>query len=327
MRSVVAGTKNVLESVNKTRSVRKVVVTASYAAMVADPDEASGPVGEDSHATSCGPKKLVYFYAKKFAEDLANYMERTQRRWKLVTICPGFTLGPPVATRQDSASFRFMSCLLDGSFWPCTPAVGLPFVDVDDVAAAHCIAAIKEESRGRYCVVARSMYPDDVVRILRDHGYGKSHWLPFLKAPKWLLLCYGRVYGYDGDFVRAWYGKCPEFNNERSRMELGLEYIDLEVSVVDMAERLVASALVEAENRSVLFYWLWKCYSLLLCAPPDAARCRVERFMMALRLTKRRPAPSAEKTGTLAERAMSEIQLSDRGSLAGPSQPPAQERV
>ena len=39
--------------------------------------------------------------------------------------------------------------LLKGFYYPMASPVGMPFVDVDDVAAAHCLAIATPEAKGR----------------------------------------------------------------------------------------------------------------------------------------------------------------------------------
>lgn len=46
-------------------------------------------------------------------------------------------------------STNFMVKLLKGFYYPMASPVGMPFVDVDDVAAAHCLALATPEAMGR----------------------------------------------------------------------------------------------------------------------------------------------------------------------------------
>lgn len=106
-------------------------------------------------------------------------------RWTLVTICPGFTLGPPLSPHGHTHSIKFMKYLMDGSFWPYIPPMGMPVVDVDDVAAAHCLALAKEEARGRWgasgsgkpliaCLAVDCVVPDGTPMAQRVTRAGRS---------------------------------------------------------------------------------------------------------------------------------------------------------
>jgi hypothetical protein len=46
-------------------------------------------------------------------------------------------------------SVGIMANILNGAFWPCVPAHGLPVVDVEDVVAAHSLAAVSPKAKGR----------------------------------------------------------------------------------------------------------------------------------------------------------------------------------
>ena len=43
-----------------------------------------------------------------------------------------------------------MAKLLNGFYYPFGSPLGMPFADIDDVAAAHCLALATPEADGRY---------------------------------------------------------------------------------------------------------------------------------------------------------------------------------
>ena len=51
--------------------------------------------------------------------------------------------------KMGGESVGIMANILSGAFWPCVPAHGLPVVDVEDVVAAHSLAAVSPKARGR----------------------------------------------------------------------------------------------------------------------------------------------------------------------------------
>ena len=53
------------------------------------------------------------------------------------------------AVKMGGESVGIMANILNGTFWPCVPAHGLPVVDVADVVAAHSLAAVSPKARGR----------------------------------------------------------------------------------------------------------------------------------------------------------------------------------
>ncbi len=101
------GTKNILNSVNKTQSVKRVVLTSSCASIYQDATETTNKkLNEETWNTASSIKNNPYSFSKKLAEETAYEISKYQNRWDLVTINPGFILGPSLSDRIDS----FRSC-------------------------------------------------------------------------------------------------------------------------------------------------------------------------------------------------------------------------
>ncbi len=88
----VIGTENVLNSVNRTASVKRVVVTSSIAATYGDAIDiltTTNNCFDESHwNTSSSPEHQPYPYSKVAAERKAWEMAQAQTRWDLVCINP-----------------------------------------------------------------------------------------------------------------------------------------------------------------------------------------------------------------------------------------------
>jgi nucleoside-diphosphate-sugar epimerase len=98
------GTKSVLNSVNRTPSVTRVLVTSSVVGVWGDPSERGrGHVfTEEDWNKIAHPKNYPYFYSKMKAEQLAYEMaEAAKGRWSLVTLNPGVVWGPPLGERPQ----------------------------------------------------------------------------------------------------------------------------------------------------------------------------------------------------------------------------------
>ena len=74
-----------------------------------------------------------------------------------------------------------MTKLLNGYFYPFASPVGMPFVDIDDVAAAHSLALATPEAGGRLSLsscqqsVMLICIWDAIVSVMRIAlGWGKS---------------------------------------------------------------------------------------------------------------------------------------------------------
>jgi nucleoside-diphosphate-sugar epimerase len=99
------GTKNVLDSVNRTPSVTRVLVTSSVVGVWGDPNErGKGHVfTEEDWNKIAHPKNYPYFYSKMKAEQLAYEMaEAAKGRWSLVTLNPGVVWGPPLGALRGA---------------------------------------------------------------------------------------------------------------------------------------------------------------------------------------------------------------------------------
>ena len=100
------GTRNVLNSVNSTESVRRVVLTSSVAAVYGDAADQSSTENdiftEEHWNFSSSVDHQPYSYSKTLAEKLAWELAGKQNRWDLLTINPGFIMGPSLSKRTDS---------------------------------------------------------------------------------------------------------------------------------------------------------------------------------------------------------------------------------
>jgi len=88
----------VLDAVNRTESVERVVLTSSCAAIYGDvADCAAAPGGvltEEVWNTSSSLEHVPYSYSKTVAERAAWEMAGAQDRWRLVVINPAGIYGP-----------------------------------------------------------------------------------------------------------------------------------------------------------------------------------------------------------------------------------------
>lgn len=95
----IRGTENVLGSVNRTPTVKRVLVTSSIVAVWGDPRERGKDhvFTEEDWNKIAHPRNYPYFYSKMMAEKRAYEMEaEAGGRWGLVTLNPGVVWGPPI---------------------------------------------------------------------------------------------------------------------------------------------------------------------------------------------------------------------------------------
>lgn len=237
----VNGTKNVLESVNKYNSVKRVVLTSSIAAIYGDNIDLlkSGKpsLNEEMWNKSSSLSYNAYSYSKTRAEKAAWSMADKQKRWDLVTIHPGFVMGPSLTKRVDSTSIETILRILHGDLAVGSPDLEFVFSDVRDVSKGHLLAAFTDKASGRYIIANESGGLLDVANIIR-RVYDGEYKLPKRLVPKWLVLLVAPFIGFSRSYAKNNIGYPLVANNSKSINELNMKYHTLEETVLDHVEQL-----------------------------------------------------------------------------------------
>ncbi len=240
------GTKNVLESVNKSDSVKRVVLTSSCAAIYGDNadinNQPNGIFTEEDWNTSSSVKHNPYPYSKTVAEKEAWKIQQSQDKWSLVVINPGLVAGPSLTKRKDSTSIDFLSSFLNGKYKAGIPDLWFAMVDVREVARAHIIAGTKEEAKGRHILVSESLDTTGIRDILKEK-YG-DYPLPKGKLPKLMLYIFGPLQGFTWKYVSRNVGIPIYFDNTYSQEDLGIQYRPVRETLFDQAEQLIRDKIV-----------------------------------------------------------------------------------
>lgn len=237
----VNGTKNVLTSVNKFESVKRVVLTSSLAAIYGDnkdlADSGGEMLNEDMWNTSSSLSHNSYSYSKTRAEKAAWSMVDKQNRWDLVTIHPGFVLGPSLSQRIDSTSIETILRILHGDLRVGSPDLRFVFSDVRDVASGHLLAAFTEKAKGRYIIANDSGSLLDVGTII-GNKYPGEYKVPKGLVPKWLVLLIAPVIGFTRLYAKNNLGYPLKADNSRSIADLNIQYHTKEQTIIDHVEQL-----------------------------------------------------------------------------------------
>jgi nucleoside-diphosphate-sugar epimerase len=247
VRPALEGTRNVLDSVNRTQSVKRVVLTSSVVAIYGDARESRdvpGGVFTDEHwNTTSSVDHQPYPYSKTVAEQEAWRYQKAQDRWDMVTIHPGLVLGPALTSASDSASLSTMKQFTDGTLLTGAPALTMGVVDVRDVADAHLRAGFTPEAHGRYIVNADSLTLLEIGKMLRRR-YGPLYPFPRMTTPKVMVKAVAPVVGLTRKFVDRNVGYPLAFDNSRSQEELGLTYRPVEQTVTEHFQQMLDDGLV-----------------------------------------------------------------------------------
>jgi nucleoside-diphosphate-sugar epimerase len=250
VRPALEGTRNVLDAVDRTESVKRVVLTSSVAAIYGDAielEETSGRVFTEAQWNrTSSVDHNPYPYSKVRAEQEAQTRAKAQARWDLVCINPGFVFGPSLTKSSDSYSISTLLHLGRGKYLTGVPKLYFGCVDVRDVAEAHIRAAFTPSASGRYIVVGEEMSMLDIANRLRK-AYGSRYPLPRLALPKAAVWLLGPLSaGITRKFVERNVGYPVRFDNGKSRRELGLSYRSPAQAVVEQFQQLLDDGLIRA---------------------------------------------------------------------------------
>lgn len=245
------GTRNVLESANRCATVKRVIVTSSVAAIYGDATDATdapnGILTEEIWNTTSDVKHQPYSYSKTLAEKEAWEINKKQDQWDLLTINPGFVLGPSLTKRTDSTSISTVIQLADGTFKSGAPDLWFGIVDVRDIAKAHIKAGFTVNAKGRYIACNESETFLGMANILKAE-FGNNYAFPKRKAPKMMMWLLAPMVGVTRKFVSRNVGIPLKIDNSKSKKELGMEYIPLKQTLSDQFKQLIKDGLVKEKD-------------------------------------------------------------------------------
>lgn len=249
VRPAVEGTRNVLESVNRTPSVKRVVLTTSIAAVFGDnqdlKDIPGGIFTEEHWNTSSSVDHQPYSYSKVAAEREAWKMAKAQSRWDLVCINPAFVLGPSLTRSSVSTSIETLLNLGSGKLRTGVPHLMFSLVDVRDVARAHILAGDTPAANGRHIIAAQEMSLLDMARALRTKF--PRYPLPTFEIPKFMAWIVGPITAdITRKFVTTNVGWPLKLDNSRSRKSLGLQYRPVQDTLNEHFQQLIDDGLLKA---------------------------------------------------------------------------------
>lgn len=241
----VKGTKNVLNTVNATPSVKRVVVTSSCAAIYTDAIDCekapNGILTEAVWNTTASLDYQPYSYSKTLAEQAAWEMAEKQSRWDLVTVNPSFVMGPMLnPTETTSESFNILKQLGDGTMKAGVPKMGIGVVDVRDVANAHFLAGFTPSAKGRYITSGYNSNLLELTEVLLPK-FGNKYPLPKKALPKWLLMIVGPFVNklFSRQFIRNNVNVEFKADNSKIKKELGITFRPLQTTMEDGFQVLV----------------------------------------------------------------------------------------
>lgn len=247
------GTRHVLEAVNRTPSVRRVVLTSSIVAVYGDAADLDGIEADrfdESHWNSTSnAHHQPYSYSKTLAERMAWEIAGGQDRWDLVAVNPGLVLGPGLSRHTNAEGVLVMRDFGNGYYRFGAPELEFAIVDVRDVAEGHVRAALIPEARGRHILVSETLSLIEMASTLRDH-FGDGYPFPRETVSKVVALMLAPRRRIPQAVARRNIGYPLRFDNRCAREVLGIAFRPAAESIVDHFRQLLDDGLVSRVSRN-----------------------------------------------------------------------------
>lgn len=238
------GTENVINAANKSKTIKKIILTSSVGAVYGDKIDIQNNnitcFTEEHFNTSSTLKHQPYEFSKVQAEKKAWELAKQQSQWELIVMNPSFVMGPPLSLNTKSESIKVMNNYLTGVYKSGVPELYFGFVDVRDVAKAH-VHAIDNKTEGRHILVERVTDLLSFSNIIKSH-FNDNYKLPKKTIPKWVLYLAGRFIGMNRKYISRNIGIPIQLNNSKSKEKLKLTYTPLEQTVKDMVDKINSKA-------------------------------------------------------------------------------------
>jgi dihydroflavonol-4-reductase len=242
----VKGTQNVLDSVARMPSVKRIVMTSSIAAVMSY-DRQDKTYTEDDWCTSDDIWLDPYGMGKTQSERLLwEFADKHADRVQAVAINPSVVIGPPLAKHHIRSSLSFIRDLVGWTYPACAP-MRFHLVDVGDVAKGHVRALTSDKAVGQ-----RIIFSDRQMSMLEiSKALSRKY-----KTPKWELpnlIMYIAAYldkRYTLRLARATANLRYEFRSNRPMELLGIKLKDTEESILEAAGTMVEKGWVKPRSIS-----------------------------------------------------------------------------
>lgn len=236
----ILGTQNILNACYKIKTLQKLIVTSSVAAVSDSPQKQF--LDESDWNTLSTKKRNPYYFAKTKAEEaLWRWKEDKNPFFRIATINPSLTIGPSLIQNLNTSN-KVILDILNGGF-PGIVNLAWNIVDVRDVAKVHILSMLYPETEGRFLCTHKTLKLSELVQLLQDFGY-INYRLPKKSMEHVLfdklltLISYLDKRGR-GSYLRTNIGHVPAFNNQKIRSTFGMEFVQTETTIKDTVNDLI----------------------------------------------------------------------------------------
>jgi nucleoside-diphosphate-sugar epimerase len=242
----VRGTQNALDSVARSPSVRRIVMTSSIAAVISH-DTQDKTYSEDDWCSSDDVQKDPYGMGKTQSERLLwEFADKHADRVQAVAINPSVVIGPPLAEHHIRSSLSFLRDLVGWTYPACAP-MRLHLVDVGDVSRGHVHALTSEKAVGHRIIFSnRQMSMLEISRVL-----SRKYKTPGWTLPKLIFFIAAHLdKRYSLHLARTSANLRYQFSTDRPSQLLGIELRNTEESILEAAETMVEKGWVKPRSIS-----------------------------------------------------------------------------
>ncbi|KAE9552581.1 hypothetical protein FO519_004198 [Halicephalobus sp. NKZ332] len=242
VKTAVDGTLAVLKACAKEKTVKKVVLTSSCAAVNEGHEEEDRVFNEEDWTVEDSPKVLPYPKSKTAAEraawEFVKSIPKQDNKFALTCINPTLIVGPLLMNTQGTSITiirRFMN-----NEMPAVPALNLGLVDVRDVAKAHILAMTNPKADGeRFLVTYQPSYWFlDIAKALGKEFRSQGYWLPRFQVPYFVLRVYS-IFDDQAKSILERVNREVKFDSSKAQKILGLEFRNPDSSLVEMAYSMI----------------------------------------------------------------------------------------
>tara|TARA_B100000287_G_scaffold68732_1_gene60336 strand:+ start:210 stop:1256 length:1047 start_codon:yes stop_codon:yes gene_type:complete len=228
----VVGTKNVLDAIDASSTVKRLIHTSSTAAIRPSSWEDGQTLNTETWADDATIEENPYGLAKYSAERLVrDWHSSKEGSIRMVTINPSVVLGPPLSKRHLRGSPSFVMMLLNREV-PFVIPMHISIVDVRDVAEAHVRALTMGEESGRYLVVSGQMWWREAAIAIKSANPELR--IPTRQIPYLLSLVVSIFHPRVSlSWARMHLGKRLFWDASPAERELEMEWISPEQSLLD----------------------------------------------------------------------------------------------
>lgn len=235
IRPAVDGTRRAL-SAAQGAGVQRVVLTSSCAAIYKDSShDPTQPSTRENWTDADAPSTTAYEASKTLAERAAWDFVAEHPEMKLTVINPGAVLGTPL-DKHYGTSLEYVEMVLTGGM-PMLANIGVPVVDVRDVARMHVIPLTNRETIGqRFPANAGTRFIPEIAALLKQHYPDRK--ISTRVAPNWLLRV-AAVFNPMLRLITSALGRNPDVIATDAPTEMGFTYIPPEDAILASASYLL----------------------------------------------------------------------------------------